>query len=36
MGQRPKPPPGFEDLAGKPERVTVIDPDPSDLDRLLR
>jgi threonine synthase len=36
VGRRPKPPPGFEDLAGKPERLTVIDPDPSELDRLLR
>jgi threonine synthase len=36
VGRRPETPSGFEDLAGKPERVTVIDPDPSELDRLLR
>jgi len=36
VGRRPQPPPGFEDLSQKPERVTVIEPDPSELDRLLR
>ena len=36
VGKRPKAPPGFEDLSKKPERLMVIDPDPSELDRLLR
>lgn len=36
LGRQPETPPGFEDLSGKPERVTVIDADPSELDRLIR
>jgi len=36
VGRRPNPPPGFEDLSEKPERVLTIEPDPSELDRLLR
>jgi threonine synthase len=36
VGRRPNPPPGFEDLSQKPERLMVIEPDPSELDRLLR
>jgi threonine synthase len=36
VGRHPKPPLGFEDLSQKPERSMVIEPDPSELDRLLR
>jgi threonine synthase len=36
VGRRPNPPLGFEDLSQKPERLMVIEPDPSELDRLLR
>ena len=36
VGQRPNPPPGFEDLSQKPERLMIIEPDPSELDPLLR
>jgi threonine synthase len=36
VGRRPKPPRGFDDPSKKPERVTVIDADPSELDKLLR
>ena len=36
VGRRPDPPPGFEDLSQKPERLMVIEPAPSELDRLLR
>jgi threonine synthase len=36
VGRAPHAPPGFEDLDDKPERVTVIDADPSELDKLLR
>ena len=36
VGRRPKPPLGFEDPSQKPERLMVIEPDPSELDRLLR
>jgi threonine synthase len=36
VGRRPNPPPGFEDLSQKPERLMVIEPDPSELDQLLR
>ena len=36
VGSPPKPPKGFEDLSRKPERLMVIDADPSELDRLLR
>ena len=36
VGSRPKLPKGFEDPSQKPERLTVIEPDPSELDRLLR
>jgi threonine synthase len=36
VGRRPKAPLGFEDLSQKSERSTVIEPDPSELDRLLR
>jgi len=36
VGRRPNPPPGFEDLSQKAERLMIIEPDPSELDRLLR
>jgi threonine synthase len=36
VGKLPKTPPGFEDLSKKAERLTVIDADPSELDRLIR
>ena len=36
VGRPPAIPPGFEDLSTRPERVTVIDPDPSELDRFIR
>ncbi len=36
VGQRPNPPPGFEDLSQKPERLMIIEPDHSELDPLLR
>jgi threonine synthase len=36
VGSRPKPPEGFEDPSKKPERLMVIDPEPSELDPLLR
>ena len=36
VGRRPKPPKGFENPSKKPERLTVIETDPSELDRLLR
>jgi threonine synthase len=36
VGRRPEPPPGFDDLSSKPERTSLIEVDPSDLDRLLR
>jgi threonine synthase len=36
VGRTPEPPPGFDDLARKPERSVVIDADPSELDRLIR
>lgn len=36
VGRAPQPPPGFEDLSGREERRTLIDPDASELDRLLR
>ncbi|MGH8947290.1 MAG: threonine synthase [Acidimicrobiia bacterium] len=36
VGRRPSPPRGFGDLSQKAERLTVIEPDPSELDRLLR
>jgi threonine synthase len=36
VGHTPQPPPGFEDLAGRPERSTTIAADPSELDRLIR
>lgn len=35
-GSRPEPPPGFEDLSSRVERVLTIDQDPSELDRLIR
>ncbi len=35
-GVRPDPPPGFEDLMDRPERVTRIAADPSELESLLR
>jgi threonine synthase len=36
VGRAPETPPGFEDIGGKPERVTVIDANPSELDDLVR
>jgi threonine synthase len=36
VGRAPETPEGFEELTDRPERVVVIDPDPSELDRLLR
>jgi threonine synthase len=36
VGRAPEIPPGFEDLSAKSERIVVIDPDPSELDHLLR
>jgi threonine synthase len=36
VGHTPQPPPGFEDLADRPERSTTIAADPSVLDRLIR
>lgn len=36
VGHTPQPPPGFEDLADRPERSTTITTDPSELDRLIR
>jgi threonine synthase len=36
VGRRPNPPPGFEDLSQKAERLMIIEPDPSELDLLLR
>jgi threonine synthase len=36
VGRAPLIPPGFEDLGDKPERVTLIDVSPSELDDLLR
>jgi threonine synthase len=36
VGRAPETPPGFEDLSAKPERLAVIEADPSELDNLLR
>jgi threonine synthase len=36
VGRAPEVPPGFEDLHARLERITVIGPDPSELDRILR
>jgi threonine synthase len=36
VGRRPNPPLGFEDLSQKAERLTIIEHDASELDRLLR
>ncbi len=36
LGRPPETPPGFEDLSDRPERVTLIDADPSALDTLIR
>jgi threonine synthase len=36
IGRRPEPPPGFEDLSSRPERVVRIGVDPSELDELIR
>jgi threonine synthase len=35
-GARPEPPPGFEDLFTRPERLTRIGADASELESLLR
>jgi threonine synthase len=36
LGRRPVPPPGFEDLLARPERMVRIGLDASELDRLIR
>jgi threonine synthase len=36
VGRRLQTPKGFEDMAARPERIITIDPDPSELDGLLR
>ncbi len=35
-GAKPAPPPGFEDLYERPEKVVRIDPETSDLEALIR